>query len=101
MTSELEIEFSTNENLLIPNSYQYEKLIRKLSDFLTKGDLESSLKLYKGYIMKFPSEEFSENIFKPTIEKIRKDFDSKQIGNADYHVAKNLSIVLAKIISKA
>ena len=100
MTSELEMTLDFNENLSIQSFSPNEDFIRKLYDSITQGNVESSLNICEDYFTKFQSEEFVEKIFKPTINKIKEDFESGQISDTTYHVTQNVSIFLTKIISE-
>ena len=76
-----------------------DKYSTDLYESLVNGDIEKAVGVYKEYISNLQSDEFIEKIFKPTVEKIEKDFENKTIKNSSMLVAKNTSAALAKIIS--
>ena len=100
MTSKLETkEFlstrNQNEDFLLK-----EEFVRRLYSTITKGLIEDSLDIYKEFQMEFNSDLFIDDIFMPTINKIENDFVGKKINKATYHVANNISKIMAKIISE-
>ena len=75
-----------------------EETISKLYDAITKGNTIESFEIYTSYLENTNFDESNE-IFRQVVKRINTDFESEKSSNATYHVAKNVSETLDKMIS--
>lgn len=100
MSSKLETKESLDLNISSVDFNFEEQFMSKLYHNLTKAKIEDSLKIYEEYSTICGSKDFIQKVLEPTISRIETDFIEEKISKASQHVAKNVSIILAKIISK-
>jgi methanogenic corrinoid protein MtbC1 len=75
-----------------------QQLFKKLTEGLTEGNIQSSLKIYEDYIKIFNMSDFFDKILKPVMYKIGDDWATGRISIATEHVASNVAQTLVKII---
>lgn len=72
--------------------------IQQLFKKLTRGDIQSSIKIYQGYCSIFNGSNFFDKILKPVMYKVGDDWAAGKISVATEHVASNVAQTLVKNI---
>lgn len=93
------VEFLTSHDV---NKQRTEKLVVKLReellDYLTSGDLTSTLDFYERYVRVSGIADFYDNVLKPVMYKIGDLWFKNKISISTEHIASNIANSLVKII---